>query len=183
LRARGIELHSFPATLRYHPQLPYFEGKKLIGEFPVMVALVTNASNHGITIHRTYLSDGSKANVLAPKKLMPPIATISGAAIKLFSPVNSTLAVAEGIENALAFSIATNIPSWTTISANGMEKIILPATVTNVIIATDNDLSGRGQRAAHVLSQRLIAEGRTVKRVMPQKVGFDFNNVLLEINQ
>jgi putative DNA primase/helicase len=183
LRSRGIELNVFPAALFFCPHLPYYEDKKLIGEFSAMLALVKDVGNQSVTMHRTYLGDCCKADVLSPKKLMPPITPISGAAIRLFEPVDATLAIAEGIENALAFSIATNIPSWAAISANGMERIILPAIVKNVVIAADNDLSGRGQRAAHVLSQRLIAEGCTVRRVIPQKVGFDFNNVLLEVSQ
>ncbi len=182
LWARGICLNLFPATLRYHPALPYYEDKKLIGKFTAMVGLVTDYQNEVVNIHRTFLENSCKANVSNAKKLMPPIrpnATIGGS-IKLYEPENGILAVSEGIENALAFYFSTQIPVWSAISAAGMEKIILPATVKDVIILVDNDSSGRGQKAALILSDRLLKEGRTVKRVMPPKVNSDFADLLLE---
>lgn len=186
LKARGIELNTFPLVLRFHPQLPYYnEDHFLVGKFPAMIAVVQDTNNHGVTIHRTYLGNSCKADVPQPKKLMSPIVSGAslGAAIKLNEPISGKLALAEGIETALAFNIATGLSTWATVSAAGMEKVVLPSSVAEVTIAVDNDESGRGQKAAYVLSQRLIAEGRIVRRVIPEKVGFDFNDVLLEASQ
>lgn len=183
LRARGIILQSWPENLRYHPELPYYDGEKkiVIGKFPAMIALVQDPHNKRITIHRTFLGDGCKANVPQPKKLMTPImpGILHGAAIRLYKPSNGVLAVAEGIETALAFNIAAQIPTWATISAGGMEKIDLPQNIREVIIAADNDQSGRGQEAASKLAKRLLIEGRTVKRVIPPNVGDDFADMLM----
>lgn len=178
LRSRGIKLNSFPSALRYHPNLPYYEESKLIGTFPAMLASVTNENNQLISIHRTYLTKNGKANVPSPKKIMRPAHSISGAAIKLSEPHNGFLAVAEGIETALAFQILYGIPSWSTLTANGMEKIIFPEEATNIFIAADNDSSGRGQAAALTLFSRLIKEGRTVKTITPHNVDIDFADVL-----
>lgn len=182
LSARGLNLDSFPDTLRYHPALPYYEDEKLIDTFPAMLGLVTDERNQLVTLHRTYLENGKKAEVPSPKKLMSPIAdkATRGAAIQLYEPQDGILAVAEGIENALAFYLATKIPTWSAISAGGMEQIILPLTVKEVIIVVDNDLSGRGQKAAIILSDRMLAEDRKVRRVMPPKINSDFADLLLE---
>lgn len=183
LRSRGIILQFWPENLRYHSQLPYYddEKKKVIGTFPAMIALVQDPNDKGITIHRTFLGDGCKANVPQPKKLMPPImpGVLHGAAIRLYKPGDGVLAVAEGIETALAFNVATKIPIWATISAGGMEKIDLPQNIREVIIAVDNDQSGRGQEAASKLAKRLLIEGRTVRSVIPPNVGDDFADMLM----
>lgn len=183
LKARGITLTEFPAVLRFHPQLPYYnDDRKLKGKFPALLALAQDKENHAVTLHRTYLGNGCKAKVLKPKKLMSPIlpGASSGAAIKLYEPRDNRLALAEGIETALAFSVATKLPAWATISAVGMENILLPPYIKEVIIAVDNDKSGCGQQAASRLAKRLLIEGRAVKRATPPSVGSDFADMLLE---
>ena len=183
LKLRGIILTKFPSILRYHSNLPYYSDEKiLIGHFPAMLALVTDQNNKEVTIHRTYLGDGCKADLPKPKKLMPAIRPKGsvGAAIKLYDPVNGKIALAEGIETAFSINIATGIPVWATISAGGLENIILPPSITETIIAVDNDVSNQGQKSADILTARLLSEGRKVKRVIPPKVGQDFNDLLLE---
>lgn len=185
LKARGLELNAFPLVLRFHHQLAYYnEDHILIGKFPAMLAVVQDINNRGITIHRTYLGNSCKASVPQPKKLMSPITRGAslGAAIKLNEPIDGKLALAEGIETALAFNIATGLATWATVSAIGMEKVILPDSIVEVTIAIDNDKSGRGQEAAEKLIKRLLSEGRSVRRVIPPKVGQDFNDLLLETN-
>lgn len=183
LRSRGIVLSEFPSVLRYHPQLSYYDDACcLVAKLPAMLAVVQDESNHGITLHRTYLGDGCKADVPKPKKLMSPTSpkATTGAAIRLYEPIDGKLAVAEGIETALAFSIATQIPAWAAISSGGMEKIVLPPSVIDITIAVDNDASGCGEKSASILSRRLLSEGRRVKRVMPPTVGDDFADMLME---
>lgn len=183
LKARGIELTEFPEALRYHPELDYYtDDRKYLGIFPAMLGLVTDKNHEALTLHRTYLGDGCKANVSNQKKLMPSInpGASLGGAIKFYNPVNGCLILAEGIETTLSLFIATGIPAWSTVSALGLERVILPTTVTEVIIAIDNDKSNRGKEAATTLTARLLREGRVVRHVIPPKVGQDFNDLLLE---
>lgn len=181
LKSRGISLGAVISMLRFHPALPYYDNGVLIGHFPAMLAKVQNGHGNAIALHRTYLGNGCKANVPAPKKIMPSKPNVlAGAAIRLFNPINGVLALAEGIETALSVYSATEIPAWSTINACGMERIVLPLEIKEVTIAADNDTSGRGQEAAHKLKARLISEGRSVKIVMPPNVGQDFNDLLLE---
>ncbi len=187
LQARGINLEVYPPCLRYHSDLPYYdnEKEKVIGHFPAMIALIQNQSGETVTLHRTYLGDACKANVRNPKKLMSPAIPRSslGAAIRLYPPTgDGTLAIAEGIETALAFYIMTGIPVWATVSALGMERIILPSQINKIWIAVDNDHSGTGQKAADALAARLVLNGQAVRCVIPPKVGDDFADLLLEEN-
>jgi putative DNA primase/helicase len=181
LRNRGICLDLFPSELRYHPTLPYYQNGNLLGHFQAMIGLITDVNERGMSLHRTYLESGFKADVPAPKKIISPIfrGATNGASIKLFSPANHRIAIAEGIETSFAFHQATKIPTWAAITANGMEKIILPSSIKEIVIVVDNDESGRGQKAGFVLAQRLLEEGRSVKRVMPEKLGTDFADELL----
>ena len=183
LKSRRIALTAFPSVLRHHPQLDYYsEDNRCTGCHPAMLALITDKENKGVTLHRTYLGNACKADVKKPKKLMPPLwpRASLGAAIKLYQPTDGTLALAEGIETALSIHIATGIPVWATGSAYGLENIILPLTIREIIIAVDNDESNRGQEAASILTEKLLSEGRRVKRVIPPKIGQDFNDLLLE---
>jgi putative DNA primase/helicase len=186
LRSRYIELNDFPRVLRFHPELPYYDDYGVfLGKFPAMLALLQNDKNKKITIHRTYLGNGCKADIPKPKKLMSPSipGASLGSAIKLYSPVDGKIVIAEGIETALCFYMATHLPVWAAVSANGMERVILPENVVEVVIAADNDKSGRGQIAANELKKRLLSEGRRVKCVMPPRVGCDFADILAEAKQ
>lgn len=124
LIARGIELDYFPSALKFHPELTYYnDDGTLLARFPAMLALIQNKDNHYVTIHRTYLGDGCKADVPKPKKLMPAIEPKAsmGAAIKLYEPTNGKIVLAEGIETALSISVSTGLPVWATVSSGGME--------------------------------------------------------------
>ena len=185
-QARGIKLSDFPRVLRFHPSLPYYDDdRNFLGFFPALVALVQDTTGQGITLHRTYLGDACKADVPEPKKIMSPVISgaTNGAAIKLYEPIDGQVVLAEGIETAFAIYVSTQLPVWATVSANGMERVVLPSHVKEVMIAIDNDVSGRGQKAGSKLAERLLSEGRKVTRIMPHKVGSDFANLLVEKSQ
>lgn len=76
---------------------------------------------------------------------------------------------------------AWNKGAWETKTEAARDlKTIFKIKETEIIIAVDNDSSGRGQRAAIILSDRMLAEGRKVRRVMPPKIDSDFADLLLE---
>ena len=78
---------------------------------------------------------------------------MSGAAIRLYAH-HDILAVAEGIETSIAVTLATGLPTWATVSANGMKALLVPETVKTVYIMTDLDRSGAGFKAAKILAAR-----------------------------
>ena len=88
---------------------------RLVGEFPAMLARLTNAEGKFITLHRTYLTaDGSKAPVHSAKKLAA--GAVENGVIRLY-PAGGVVCLAEGIETALSVHEtlrAGNHPGWRT---------------------------------------------------------------------
>ena len=171
LVGRGLPVPPKSPSLRFHPRLAYRDGDEL-HHYPAMIALVTAPDGSGATIHRTYLKDGKKAPVASPKKIMPGL-PLSGAAVRL-SPVGECLGIAEGIETAMAASERFSIPTWSCISAAGMESFIPPEGVKQVWIFADNDANFTGQKAAYVLAHRLALAGIAVRVEIPDETGKDW---------
>ncbi|WP_323165982.1 DUF7146 domain-containing protein [Pseudomonas bubulae] len=171
LRARGVGLPVYPAVLRCHPCLGYYERdhtgtSRRIAEYPALLAWVQGADGHAVTLHRTYLQHGAKAPVAQPRKLLS--STIKGAAVRLFAATDE-LAVAEGLETALAVHLATGTPVWMALNAGNLEQLWLPDSVRRVRIYADNDADGdfTGQASAYTLARRLRRE---VSRLGPREV-------------
>ena len=101
----------------------------------------------------------------------------TGAAIRL-TQATDTVALAEGIETALAVHESTGVPVWTTISAHGMQSIQLPPEIETVELWADNDASGVGQKATEKAATRLLREGREVYILVPPIENSDWLDVL-----
>ncbi|MHB8408287.1 MAG: DUF7146 domain-containing protein [Acidiferrobacterales bacterium] len=165
------------STLRFHPNLPYFEevmegGKprmKVLDEFPALIALVTSHDGRPVTVHRTYLrKDGSgKADVPSPRKLYPlmPGTALSGSAIRLSRAVKR-LGAAEGIETAMSVMLATGMPVWPCVSANMLGKFIPPSNVP-IVIWAELDRAGAGQHWGEILYRRMKKLERPVRLMIP----------------
>lgn len=170
LAGRGLKLATVPGCLRLHPGLPYYDGDKLLGKFQALIAQVVDVSGQGgLTLHRTYLSEGKKASVPSPKKLMPG-KPINGGAIRL-GPVAEWIGIAEGIETALAASQLFNVPVWSCISTAGIESFIPPEGVRTLTIFADNDTNHAGLAAAYPTAHRLAMQGMTVEVCATPMVG------------
>jgi phage/plasmid primase-like uncharacterized protein len=103
-----------------------------------------------------------------------------GGAIRLFPlEEGQPLALAEGIETALAVRVATGWPVWATIAAPFMKEVALPPEVKEVVIAADHDKAGI--EAAHALARRLLREGRRVRIAVPPEEGEDWLDVLVRV--
>ena len=179
LRNRGLS--RYPESLKI-ARLPYYEDGKKLGVYDTMVAKLVSADNKPLTFHLTYLEDGAKADVPSPKKVMKPVAPIAGGAVRLF-PLESHMAIAEGIETALAVNELTHIPCWSVLSANGMEKFQVPAGVKKLTIYADNDNNFTGQKAAYTLAHRLALQDIDVLVCVPSIAGMDWLDVLGEENE
>lgn len=178
LSRRGLDLS--PA-LRLHPSLPYWEkqdGKPVrVAEFPAMVAAIQLPSGQPVSYHITYLnSDGTKAGILNVKKIMTPMASMDGAAIRL-SRAESIIGLAEGIETALAVQKEFGLPCWAAANSILMEKFEPPAGVESVRIFADNDKNYEGQRAAYSLAKKL-SKSMDVEVLVPRNPGTDFADYL-----
>lgn len=184
LKGRGIQGITGYA-LRLHPALGYYERDefnepKLIGQFPAMVAKIEDAQGKTESFHITYLTpDGLKADVRASKKILTPVGSIKGCAIRL-APLAEHIAVTEGIENALAVMEGEGLPCWACVSAHGIETFQPPEGVSRVTIYADNDASFTGQAAAYALAKRLHRDGISAAVYVSGNVGDDYLDCLIK---
>lgn len=174
LARRGIAIRQ-PETLRLHPSLAYYQERKKVGTFPVILAMVQGPDGEAITIHRTYLTmDGHKAPVKSPKKLMrfPKQRKLTGGAIRLVEH-GEVLALAEGLETALAVIECMRMPVWCTVNSHLLENFVPPSGVRQILVFADKDRPsvqhprGHGQEAAKQLVQRLWEMGIQASAIVP----------------
>jgi putative DNA primase/helicase len=193
LRNRGLQLSSYPRTLRFHAALGYFEKPagqqrtKKLADYPAMLAVVQGPDGHAVTLHRTYLQDGRKALGAQSRKVLS--SGINGAAVRLFEP-SDELAITEGIETALAVHLSTGKPVWAALSCGNLEKLWVPDSVARVCIYADNDADSGfdGQASAYALAHRLMREARRlhanglvrqVQVFVPKQNGADWADIWL----
>lgn len=184
LRFRGLS-GAVPASIKFAPALEYHEADGPVKKFPAMVAEVRLADGELVTLHRTYLDPRGqgKAPVEHARKLMPPVreGATMGAAIRLaeITDDDEELALAEGIETGLAVQEATGIPTWATVSANGLKNVaITDKRIKTVRIFADNDRSYTGQHAALDLKKSLEKQGLKAFVHLPRTQGTDWLDVL-----
>lgn len=168
LAARGIVLTERIASLRFHPRCRAPNGT----EHPAMLAMVSNPDGTPVTLHRTFLGNGCKADMAEPRALMPG-AVPDGAAIQLSAPFE-IMGIAEGIETALAASIKFGIPVWAAINSTMMKKWEPPVIAKEIVVFGDNDPKFGGAAAAYTLAHRLAVKGRAVSVQIPQTRGHDW---------
>jgi len=180
LHSRGIVL--LPDNVRYCAKCYEPDSKT---EMPAMVARIQNAEGKPVSLHRTYLDGDKKADIDAPKKIMPGIESLCGCAIRLF-PLNlplfksDCLGIAEGIETAMSAAQIFQMPVWAAISTSIMEAWMPPEGVKKITIFSDSDANYAGQKAAFTLANKLYNKDFIVQVEMPAGIGADFNDILLE---
>jgi putative DNA primase/helicase len=167
-QARGLErlllVFARGEVLRAHPALPYWDncGRREVGRFPALVAILTGPDNKPRAIHATYLrADGfSKAAVGSPKKILPvpTRGATRGGAIRLFAVRDGVLGVAEGLENAMALALLHKVPTWSAYCADNLAQVRLPPGLRELHIAVDVDENGKGEQVARTLAARAARE-------------------------
>jgi putative DNA primase/helicase len=176
LRMRG-HTGPVPPMLRFLQHCPHRNGS----HYPAMVAPIVNIAGEQIAIHKTFLRPDGRGKVDLPREQQrETCGPMKGGAVRLAPHRPGVeLLVGEGIESTLSAMHLFGLPGWAALCAPGIEALDLPAEVRAVVIAADNDVNGVGQRAALSAQARWIAEGRSVRILVPPNPGEDFNDVLL----
>ncbi len=182
LRRRGFGgVWPYPQCLRLHRALPYWtdDGKKL-GEFPAMVAPLTQPNGRMVALHRTYLTvDGRKADVPTVKKVTGAAGPLAGACIptsvQVHHPIGPVVGIAEGIETGLGAWLGSGIPTVAAYSAGNLAAWQWPSDARRVVIFADADRAGR--EAADTLRARAIAAGLRCEVLTPTDEGADWCDV------
>lgn len=172
----GRGLHGpIPEAVRFHRrgQLAYpwnLEGGD-VRTWPAMVCLIQHANGTPCGLHVTALkSDGSgKADLRNGSRRM--LGDVAGGAVRL-APIGAdqVLAVAEGVETALAFRQLSGTPTWAALSAGGVGAFNPPPGLKRLIVAADAD--DKGMTAARALAER--ARSRTEVVILPAPAGTDW---------
>jgi hypothetical protein len=172
LKARGLSLEP-PPTLR----LAFLKGE------PVVVARVEGQGGHFgapapqinlLGLHLTTLEPDGRGR---REKRLAKGSRPKGGAIRLFPlEAGKPLALAEGIETALAVREAAGWPAWALVAAPFLKEASLPPEAKEVVIAADHDKAGL--EAAKALARRLLREGRKVRLAVPPVEGEDWLDAL-----
>jgi putative DNA primase/helicase len=180
-RRRGLDLpeDAAGAVIRYHRSCPFGPEHRA----PAMVCLVRDAMTDAPkAIHRTALDpSGNKIKINGSDRLA--LGPVGGGAIKLTADENVTtcLGIGEGIETTLSLRLLPEFgcsPTWSLISAGGIENFPVLNGIECLWIAVDNDASGKGQRAANACAERWRNAGREVFLVTPNAERADLNDLV-----
>lgn len=182
LAARHIVPDPMPRSLRFCARCEV-TGVPRVESLPAMVALLSDPAGKPSTIHRTYIRDGEKCMIPAPKRMMPG-KIAPGSAVRLSDGESELLGIAEGIETALAAMAMWRIPVWAATSSTLLAKWEPPAWARRIVIMSDNDAKFGGQAAAYNLAHRLACEpfSLDVQVWMPHGLDTDFADDWLEAN-
>ena len=101
---------------------------------------------------------------------------VRAGAVRLAAMNCGVLAVAEGIETALAYAALTGTPTWAALSSAGMKHLELPDGLTWLAVAADFD--GPGLLAAEQLERRARDAGIAVRIDLPSRHRTDWADVL-----
>lgn len=180
LKGRGFGgVWPLPEVLRFHRGLPYWQGAEKLGTFPAMVAPLMAPDGRMVALHRTYLTrEGRKAAVPSVKKLTGAAGSLAGACIPLHKPARGCIAIAEGIETALAAWCASAVPTVASYCAGNLAAWQWPAGAQRLVIFADADKAGRV--AADTLRARALAARLQCEVLTPTADGADWCDVWAE---
>lgn len=148
---------------------------------PTLCARVTNAqTNRPLSLHFTRLaSDGRRKAGTEQDKILLSGHRKKGGVIRLWPDecVTSGLAIAEGIESALAAAHLFT-PMWSAIDAHNLAAFPIVNGIDSLMIFADHDDVGTG--AAKICARRWLTMGRDVRIRRPKIRGHDAADVMRE---
>ena len=167
---------AYPSTdeVRFAPRLWHWPTHT---HHPCLVARITDAmTGEPMSLHLTFLSSDctTKARLGGKEKLYFPGCEKAGGVIRLGDMADTVrhLAVAEGVETALALTAALGSrarwrPVWAALDAHNLANFPVLPDVETLVIFPDRDPSGVGERAGRALAQRWHNARRRVWIAVP----------------
>lgn len=164
-------LESGSNELRFHPRTPWLAQVR-----PCLLASYRSVDTDNITgIVRILLDEPESW----PKSQRKMLRVVRRAAVKLV-PVTDTLAVAEGVETAIAANMLGHGPAWALGSAGAVANLpVLPGVERLILLQENNEASSN---AVDSCGRRWLRAGRRVRRVKPEQGCDDLNDELISRN-
>lgn len=193
-RIPGLDLRWLNTeSFRFHPSLYHFDEENSRKSFlPALLAKVKNAATAGdaVSLHRYYITkDGFKAKVSPSqvKKMMSAtVEKIHGESILInTAPACEVVIVSEGLENGLAWVMATQnrIPVYSAMNCGNLEHFNWPAGTKAILIAADHDQVNPktglrpGTHHAMLLKKRAVDAGLMAVVKVPPTQGIDWDDM------
>ncbi|EIN00057.1 P4 alpha zinc-binding domain protein [Paraburkholderia hospita] len=191
LRSRVPGLAVAPSSALRLAMLEYRHEKKVIGQWPGILARFTLPDGRLGTLHRTFLdrSKPAKATIITddgevlPSKMNDvTLNKLNGGAVRLMEPINGEIGVGEGLETVLAAHMMFGVPVWYCLNRILLSDFVVPEGlgIRVVHIFADFDVidpktrKSPGMDAALTLAKRLRVEGYTAVIRRPKVRGTDF---------
>lgn len=162
---RGVCGH----VIRFHPAGPW-EAERV----PMMLCAYRDiATNEVVGLHRTRLDPDTACKI--GRKML---GRAGGAAIKLTPDAEVTmgLALAEGVESALAGMALGLVPMWATGSVGGIAAFPVLSGIEALTVCAETGAAS--ETAVEQVGERWVAAGREVDVVAP-RTGSDLNDALM----
>lgn len=193
LQERVPGLSAGPSPALRLGMLEYRHDKKVLGEWPGIVARFELPDGRLGTLHRTFLDPvkPAKAMIVSPEgeildaKLNDmTLNPLAGGAVRLMAPVDGEIGVGEGLETVYGAHMEFGVPVWNCLNRVLLSKFVVPEglgiKVVHIFMDFDDVDPKTGQSpgvsAGMVLAKRLRAEGYIVVPHRPRLRGTDYSD-------
>jgi len=157
-----------PPDIRFHLRCPYLPKPHTLFLPALLIAVRENRLL--VAIQRIFL-DPATADYTRKVMLGTPL---TGA--WRGREGGTTLAIAEGFETADAFARVHETPCWASLGARRLDQLVIPAKITTLLIAEDND--PEGHRAADKAERHYLRPGLAIRRTPPPRPFKDWAKAL-----
>ncbi|MQA40636.1 DUF7146 domain-containing protein [Rugamonas aquatica] len=158
LRRLGVGMTTYPAALRCHAELPFYDRdpdtgvSRLVCCTPALLAMMEGCSPAHKQLYRLYLLDDAPAFGSRSAKML---GHADGGACRLAAPAG-TLALASDLVTALAVQLRTGQAVWCAMQPENLARLWVPDGIRRVRIYCEHSPDYRVQSAAYTLARRCV---------------------------